>query len=95
MANKLETVEKAPLKQGKKELLKHLEGGSLSPGQAIRAKCYECTAYYSDGPHDCEMPDCPLHPFMVYNKERKKKHTPWAKGNLESLEKARKVRKAV
>lgn len=52
--------------RGKKETLKHLTGKRLSPLQAIYAKCFECMGYYSDGKMDCQVPSCPLYPFMPY-----------------------------
>lgn len=59
--------------QGKKELLKHLDGKKLTLRQAVAAQCYSCTGYYADGKVDCGMLSCPLHPFMPYkNTERGK-----------------------
>jgi hypothetical protein len=58
--------------RGKKELLKHLEGGRLTLRQATLAKCYSCMCYFSDGKIDCKMPDCPLHDFMAFNENKTK-----------------------
>jgi hypothetical protein len=55
---------------GQGPLLKHLNGKRLTQSQAIKAKCYDCMGYFADGRADCCMPDCPLHPFMVYNPSR-------------------------
>ena len=52
--------------KGRKELLRHLKGGRLTPKQAALAKCYECSCRYADGKNSCKMPDCPLFPFMPY-----------------------------
>lgn len=53
--------------KGKNEILQHLEGGKvINKGDAIKAKCYECTGYYADGKDDCQMPMCPLYPYMPY-----------------------------
>ena len=52
--------------QGKKELLKHLDGKKLTLRQAVAAKCYDCGGYYQDGKIDCDLISCPLHPFMPY-----------------------------
>ena len=49
---------------GGKELIKYLEGESLTPRQIIIAKCYDCMGYYIDGRVDCECPLCPCYPFM-------------------------------
>jgi len=54
--------------RGQKELLKHLSGGKLTFKKAIFARCYDCMGYFADGKNDCNMPHCPLHPFMAYNK---------------------------
>ncbi len=59
--------------KGQKELLKHLTGEKLTFKQAIYAKCYDCTNYFSDGKVDCNISGCPLHPFMAYNANREKK----------------------
>ena len=59
--------------RGKKELIKHLEGGRLTLKQAVNAYCYSCLGYYADGKQDCKMPRCSLHPFMAYNQNRVKR----------------------
>ena len=51
---------------GGTELARHLAGGKLTRGAAIKAKCYSCMGNYDDGRRDCLMPKCPLHPFMKY-----------------------------
>ena len=61
--------------RGKKELIKHLEGGRLTLKQAVNAYCYSCLGYYADGKQDCKMPRCSLHPFMAYNQNRVKRIT--------------------
>ena len=58
--------------RGKKELIKHLEGGRLTLKQAVNAYCFACMGYYADGKQDCNMPHCSLHPFMAYNQNREK-----------------------
>lgn len=52
--------------KGQAFLLRHLEGKNLTRNQAITAKCYECTGYYSDGPEDCGITECPLHRYMPF-----------------------------
>jgi hypothetical protein len=52
--------------QGKQELLKHLSGKQITLRQALKAKCYECLGYFEDGRQDCQMPNCPLYPWMPY-----------------------------
>ncbi len=52
--------------RGKTHLIRHMEGERLTQRQAILAKCCECMGYHVDGRNDCDMPDCPLYPFMPY-----------------------------
>ena len=52
--------------KGRAHYERHHAGARLSPTQAILAKCYECTGFYSDGLDDCKMPRCPLYPYMPY-----------------------------
>jgi hypothetical protein len=72
---KLETVEEVGTKaRGKKELIAHLYGERLTARQAGLAKCYECMGAYADGRgQDCEIPDCPLYPFMPYSSKPREK----------------------
>jgi hypothetical protein len=53
--------------RGKKELIKHLEGGRLTLKQAVNAHCYDCMGYFADGRQDCKMLKCPCYPFMIFN----------------------------
>jgi hypothetical protein len=59
--------------RGKKELLKHLEGGRLTLKQATFAYCYDCSGYFADGKKDCKVSQCPLHPFMPFNPVKRKR----------------------
>ncbi len=59
--------------KGKADLIKHLEGDRLTYKQAVNATCYECMGYCIDGLFDCEIPGCPLYPFMPYNLNRIKR----------------------
>ena len=59
-----------PRFQGGKELKRYLEGKRLQSRQAIKAKCYDCAAYYDDGPKDCGLCECPLYPFMPYRDQK-------------------------
>jgi hypothetical protein len=70
--------------RGKKELLKHLEGGRLTLRQAVNAHCYSCMGYYGDGKQDCNMSKCSLHPFMAYNKNKANRKNPAARSNTPS-----------
>jgi hypothetical protein len=52
--------------QGQSQLKKHLRRERLTRGDAIKAKCYDCCAGYTDGKRDCLIPDCSLHPYMPF-----------------------------
>ena len=54
---------------GRSELQRHLREERLTIGEAIKAKCYDCMGYFTDGLKDCEIPDCSLYPFMPYRKK--------------------------
>jgi hypothetical protein len=56
--------------KGRKELLRHFDGGKLTLRQAVAAKCYDCCGYYADGKIDCDLISCPLHPFMPYRSKK-------------------------
>ena len=51
---------------GRKELTRHLEGKRLTSRQSIFAKCYDCMGGYVDGRFTCNIPQCPLYPYMPY-----------------------------
>lgn len=63
------------LAKGKKELEAYNNGKQLSPEQSILAKCHECSGFYIDGCVDCKMPECPLYPYMPFNKKKKLQQT--------------------
>ena len=52
----------------KKYLHRYQMGERLTPGQTFRAKCCECMGDFVDGRMDCEIPECPIYPFMPYGK---------------------------
>lgn len=52
--------------RGLKELKDHLAGKRLSMKQAVLAKCCDCMGEYEDGRVDCNIPACPLYPWMPY-----------------------------
>jgi len=52
--------------RGRAELIKADRGESLTRGEAILAKCYECMGGYDDGRYDCLVSTCPLHQYMPY-----------------------------
>jgi hypothetical protein len=60
------------LAQGKNELIKYLKGGKLSALQAIKAYCYWCNGYCSDGKEICEEQSCALWPHNPYTPKGKR-----------------------
>jgi hypothetical protein len=40
----------------------------VTPLNAVKAKCWDCSGYYEDGLVDCENTDCPLYSYMAYAK---------------------------
>jgi hypothetical protein len=65
-----EIMEFSKRAQGRKEMIKHLEGGALYRSEAIKAKCFDCMGNYFDGVVSCEIPACPLFPFNPYKDKR-------------------------
>ena len=60
----LESAKSGPRRQGKKELVKHLEGGKITRSQAVKAKCYDCNGMGESG--DCDIESCSLYPFSPF-----------------------------
>ena len=71
--------------QGRRELVKFLEGKKISRKEAMIAFCYECQGYYKDGRISCENTDCPMYPYMPYSKNKEQGKRP--RGNLNNLKK--------
>ena len=91
MKDKLYYAKKGLQSQGRTAYLKYLETGNISLKNAVLAKCYECMGYFADGRKDCEMPDCPLYPYMLYGekwKNRKKRPFRGKKKNNGSKQRA-------
>lgn len=63
----IRNIKQLPRRKGKSELIRHLKGEKLTRGEAIHAKCFECTAGEESAP--CQIWRCPLHPFR--NKDAK------------------------
>jgi len=55
------------MRQGKQDLIKHLEGKRISWGKAIKAKCYDCNGMGEL--NTCDIVTCPLYPFSPYRKK--------------------------
>ena len=53
---------------GRTEYIKYLNGVQLTPMDSIKACCFDCMGFYSDGVADCRIRKCSLYPFMPYNK---------------------------
>jgi hypothetical protein len=84
-----------PLRRGKKELLRHLKDEEITCREAIIAKCYECMGGY-DEVGDCNVPKCPLYPWMPYRHGGPRKRAmseDTRKANTERLQGARARRK--
>lgn len=66
-------TESSPTSTGRKNALLHVLGHKLPASAAISVKCWECCGHYIDGRADCEIPWCPLYPWMPYGTMRKAK----------------------
>lgn len=55
------------------------EEAKLTMLLAIKAKCWDCMGYYTDGKIDCENFECPLYNWMPYAEYQPL--TPWLKYN--------------
>ena len=60
---------------GSADLKRHLAGEDLTPFEAIRAKCADCSGNYADGGECCELKECPLFPYHPYNLSRRRSRT--------------------
>jgi len=60
---------------GSTDLKRHLAGEDLTPLEAIKAKCADCTGNYADGRECCELKECPLFPFHPYNPSKRRSRT--------------------
>ncbi len=65
----LASAKSGPRRAGRKELIKHLEGGKISRPAACKAMCYSCNGNGESG--DCDIEACPLYPYSPY----KTRHT--------------------
>ena len=94
---RIEMIEKDGLMaRGKKDLIRHLEGGRLTHRQAIHAHCYDCMCYFIDGRADCRLTRCSLYPFMIFNKNRIKSISrKLSEEHIEKMQGARKKSKTV
>ena len=62
----LESAKSGKRRQGQLQLIKYLNGGSLTRQQAIKAKCYDCDGMGDTG--ECALKDCPLHPHSHFKR---------------------------
>ena len=60
----LESAKSGPRRQGRKELIKYLEGEDITRQQAIKAKCFNCDGMGETA--SCEIDSCPLFPYSPY-----------------------------
>jgi hypothetical protein len=88
-------VEKAKLAVGRNEYLRYLNKETITMGQAVKAKCFDCCAYYEDGKVDCTVRDCPLYPWMPFGKGKesrpKKERTEAQERAIEALKKRKRI----
>ena len=88
MANADWIRENGKAAQGKNEYLEYLKNGQkLSPLKAIKANCYQCMNSYIDGKANCQIPDCPLYPYMPYRKDKAKVKRVRSEKQQEALQK--------
>ncbi len=57
-------IRRAKPREGRSELLKYLEGSSITKGEAILAKCYDCMGMTNA--EYCDMPKCALYKHSQY-----------------------------
>ena len=62
--NRYEVMATLPRRQGRTLYLKYLRGESLTRGEAIKAKCYECVNGEDFKP--CNVITCPLLAYCPY-----------------------------
>lgn len=67
--NYLEAVNSWAGHRGKAELIRHLEGETLSRAESQLAFCFGCMAGYSDE-KDCELYQCPMYPYQPYGSKK-------------------------
>ena len=60
----LRSAKAGPLRQGKNDLIKHLNGHRLTQRQAIKAKCFDCNGMGEL--NTCEIVTCALWPYSPY-----------------------------
>lgn len=69
----IKQVEGSKQSAGKTEYLRFLRGEKISLLAAVKAKCFDCCAYFEVGREDCGVEDCPLYPWMAYGKARRER----------------------
>jgi len=63
---KISAIKSSSKSSGQRHMLAHAEGRTITLGQAVKAKCFECCGGYPDGRLDCRIPGCPIYPWMPY-----------------------------
>jgi hypothetical protein len=65
--NELQSILKFGKKAiGRADFEKFLRGHKITRTGALKAKCYDCSAGYTDGIMDCSVTYCPLYPYHPY-----------------------------
>jgi hypothetical protein len=70
----LESAKLGPLRKGKRELIKYLEGGNLTRMQAMNAKCYDCNGMGES--NECNTESCALLPFSPFRAKKEVANVP-------------------
>ena len=52
--------------RGKKELIAHLKGEKIKRSAAMRAQCYQCMGYFTDGREECIIETCPMYEYRSF-----------------------------
>ena len=61
MKDYIESAKSGKKRVGQRLLIKHLQGETITRGQSIKAKCYDCMGMGEQ--KSCKMPHCPLYKY--------------------------------
>ena len=62
----LESARSGTSRHGKTHLINYLNGKTITRGQAISAKCYDCDGMGKSG--ICDIKACPLYPYSSFKR---------------------------
>ena len=72
MGDLLVSARSGKARAGKRELIKHIEGGRLTRAQAVKANCYQCLGMGDSG--HCDQQTCALLPFSPFSPKEQRFH---------------------